>query len=243
MAFGTVTEYLMHDQPGKDETGLRKMLVMTFKGDNGLTWVICEYNQCYNAKPESSTTYQQHWRFFITKRKDPTCPRVKFREDLVAQLSKWRSEGDKLIVCLDTNKHIYQKALGRSLTDIDGLSMKEVVGDFTGKAIGSTFFGGSKPIDGVWDTSDIMICNAAIMPAGFGIGDHRLFVIDMASKDIIGETPWKVIRPASRRLNTKLPCVAAEYSRLLEGMIIKHRLIERVGKAHVSSRSRRSFTR
>jgi hypothetical protein len=121
--------------------------------------------------------------------------------------------------------------------------MKEVVGDFTGKAIGSTFFGGLKPIDGVWATPDIMICNAAIMPAGFGIGDHRLFVIDMASKDIIDETPPKVIRPASRRLNTKLPCVAAEYSRLLEGMIIKHCLVERVGKAHVSSRSRRSFTR
>ena len=166
-----------------------------------------------------------------------------FWEALVAQLSKWRSEGDKLIVCLDTNEHIYRKALGRSLIEIDGLSMKEVAGDFTGKAIGSTFFGGLKPIDGVWATPDIMICNAAIMPAGFGIGDHRLFVIDMASKDIIDETPPKVIRPASRRLNTKLPCVAAEYSRLLEGMIIKHRLIERVGKAHVSSRSRRSFTR
>jgi hypothetical protein len=67
----------------------------------------------------------------------------------VAQLSKWRSEGDKLIVCLDTSEHIYQKALGKSLTDIDRLSMKEVVGDFTSKAIGSTFFGGSKPIDGV----------------------------------------------------------------------------------------------
>ncbi len=95
MAFGTVTEYLMHDQPGKDETGLGRWLVMTFKGDNCLTWVVCGYNPCYNAKPESSTTYQQHRRFFIMKRKDPTCPRVKFWEDLVAQLSKWRSEGDK----------------------------------------------------------------------------------------------------------------------------------------------------
>jgi hypothetical protein len=158
-------------------------------------------------------------------------------------LSKWRSEGDKLIVCLDTNEHIYRKVLGRSLTDIDGLSMKEVVGNFTGKAIGSKIFWGSKPIDGVWATSDITICNAAIMQAGFGIRDHRLFVIDMASKDIISDSPSKGIRPASRRLNTKLPHVAAEYSRLLEGMIIEHRLIERVGKAHVSSRLSQSFTR
>jgi hypothetical protein len=64
------------------------------------------------------------------------------------------------------------------LTDIEGLAMKEVVGDFTGTAIGSTFFRGSKPIDGVWATSDITVSNAAIMPAGYGIGDYRLFVID-----------------------------------------------------------------
>ncbi len=49
-------------------------------------------------------------------------------------------EGDRLIVCLDTNEHIYQKLLERALTDIKGLAMKEVVGDFTGKPIGATYF-------------------------------------------------------------------------------------------------------
>ncbi len=64
-----------------------------------------------------------------------------------------------------------------------------------------------------------------------------------ALKDIIGTNPPKIIFPASRRLNTKLPCIAAEYSRLLEEKTIKQCLIERVRKAHVSSRSRRSFTK
>ncbi len=118
-------------------------------------------------------------------------------------------------MCLDTNEHIYRKAIGKSLTDIEGLVMKEVVGKFTGKATGTTFFWGSKPINGVWATSDITVCNAAIMPAGYGIGGHRLFIINFASKDIIGTNPQKIIRLASRRLNTKLPCVAAEYSRYL----------------------------
>ncbi len=146
-------------------------------------------------------------------------------------------------MCLNTNKHIYRKAMGKSLTNIEGLAMKEVVGEFTGKKIGTMFFGGSKPIDGVWAASDITVCNAAIMPAGYGIGDHRLFVIDFASKDDVGTSPPKIVRPASRRLNTKLPRVAADYSRLLEEKIIEHQLIECVGIAHVSSRSRRSFAR
>ncbi len=98
-----------------------------------------------------------------------------------------------MIVCLDANEDIYKKSLGKSLTDIDKLAMKEVVGEFTGTLVGATFFRGSKPIDGVWATLDITVCNASIMPAGYGIGDHRLFVIDFASSDIIGNTAPKFV--------------------------------------------------
>ena len=61
--------------------------------------------------------------------------------------------------------------------------MREVVGDFTHQPVGSTFFQGSKPTDGVWATSDISVCNTAIMPASYGTGDHHLFVIDFAAAD------------------------------------------------------------
>ena len=118
--------------------------------------------------------------------------------------------GCRLIVFLDANKDIYKKSLGKSLTDIDGLAMKEVVGEFTRTPVGTTFFQGSKPIDGVWVTADIRVCNASIMRVGYGIGDHRLFVINFASSDIIGNTAPKVIRAASQRLNTKIPRAAAE---------------------------------
>ena len=60
MAFGPITEYLMSDEPGKDESGLGRWAIMTFKGDVGRTRVVCGYNPCYNARPDSSTTYQQH---------------------------------------------------------------------------------------------------------------------------------------------------------------------------------------
>ncbi len=58
----------------------------------------------------------------------------------MAQLKKWRDEGDRIIVCLDANENIYRKSIGRSLTDVEGLNMSEVVGDFTGKKLGPTFF-------------------------------------------------------------------------------------------------------
>jgi hypothetical protein len=117
--------------------------------------------------------YQQHRRFFITQRKDLTCLRTKFREDLFAQLTRWQKDGDCLTVCLIANKHIYKKSISKALTDIKGLAMKEVVGEFTRTPIGSTFFLGSKSINSVWATSDNAVCNAAIMPAGYGIDNHQ----------------------------------------------------------------------
>ncbi len=121
--------------------------------------------------------------------------------------------------------------------------MKEVVGEFTQNPVGTTYFRGSKPIDGIWATSDIMVCNASIMPAGYGVGNHRMFVIDFASGDIVGNTPPKIVRPASQRLNTKIPRAASEYAKLLEEKIIQHRLIERVGKVYSRSRSKQSLTK
>ena len=56
------------------------------------------------CKKGSSTTYQHHTR------NDLTCPRKKFKEDLVAQLKQWRAEGDRLILAKDANKHIFNKS-------------------------------------------------------------------------------------------------------------------------------------
>jgi hypothetical protein len=140
-----------------------------------------------------------------------------------------------LIVCLDANEHIHKKSIGKALTDIDCLAMREVVGDFTHQPVGPR---GSKPINGVWATSDILVCNAAIMPAGYQIGDHHLFVINLTATDMIGISRQKVARPTSRQLNTKIPRVAAAYAKILEGKVLSHQLIERMGAAYWKSKSR-----
>ncbi len=118
------------------------------------------------------------------------------------------------------------------LTDEGGLGMKEVVGAYTGKKIGPMYFQGKLPIDGIWATHDVIISNACIMPAGCGIGDHCLFVIDIHTSLLIGTGPPTVQKVASRRLNTCLPHVATKYSKNLTENIRKHCLIEKLGKAH-----------
>jgi hypothetical protein len=130
------------------------------------------------------------------------------------------------------NDHIYRGIIGRALVNVEGLGMKEVVKDFTGEELGPTYFRGSTPIDGVWATPDLQIANACLMPAGYGIGDHRLFIVDIVSLSLIGGNPPRILRPTARRLNTRLPKVSERYATLYESNVIKHQLIERLAEAH-----------
>ena len=136
-------------------------------------------------------------------------------------------------MCLDANENICKKAIGKALTSVDGLAMKEVVRNFTGIPVGPTYFRGSKPIDAVWAAANLDIVGACIMmPAGFGIGDHRLFVIDFLARLVVGSSPKKIVPPQACQLNCKLPLVVQRYNTRLEQKIWKHRLIERIRQVH-----------
>ncbi len=178
LLFGHLTEQLDHNESGKDVSGLGRWSVMTPQGNRVRTRVVCVYNPCGSGKLNSGTTYQQQRRYFITRKKDLTCPRKRLHDDLMRQLNKWQQEGDRLIVCMDANEDTYRKLIGKSLTKKDGLNMSEVVGNFTGKKISPMFFWGSKPINGIWTTPDVVITHACVMPVGYGVGNHHLFVVD-----------------------------------------------------------------
>ena len=146
-------------------------------------------------------------------------------------MKKWRTDGKQLILCLDANENIYQGELGRRLTELDGLGMKEVVGEFTARQLGATYFRGSEPIDGVWATGDITVTNTCVMPVGFGVCDHRLFVVDFATTTLVGSGFTAVVRSALRCLDTRIYGCPDRYNRSLCKNILRHRLLERIVEA------------
>lgn len=243
LLFGPLIQQYDFEASGKDGSGLGRWVMMVFRGENGLTTrILVAYNPCFNRNSNSRCSYQQHRRYFIEKEKDTTCPRKRFKQDLVTLLKTWRAEGDRLFVCMDANENIYKKEIGTLLTDPTGLNMTEVVGAYTGKKIGATFFRGSSPIDGAWATNDLSIVGACVMPVGFGVGDHRVFVIDVRMSSMIGAAPPKIIRPVARRLNNKLPRVMDRYNDLLETQYIVHKMNTRLAKTVESSTSQEDLT-
>ena len=244
LLFGSLIDQYNFEDSGKDGTGLGRWVVMTFQGsENIVTRIVCGYNPCRSPKKAKRSTYQQHRRYFTTVESDQTCPRKRFREDFIKQLEQWREAGDRLIVCMDANENIYRKQIGKILTNEEGLAMKEVVGEFTGQKLGATFFRGTEPIDGIWATSDVVVTNACVMPAGYGVGDHRLFIVDFLTSSLIGASPPRIVRAAARRLNTKIPGTAGRYSDKVEQQTLQHRVIERVGNAHETSRTKEEVKR
>ncbi len=77
-------------------------------------------------------TYQQQWRYYITKRKDLSCPWKIFRRDLIKQLKSWREAGNKIILFMDHNEHATNGPLGKELSDKNGLDLREAIIQHTG---------------------------------------------------------------------------------------------------------------
>jgi hypothetical protein len=75
------------------------------------------------------------------------------------------------------------------------------------------------------------------MPVGYGVGDHRLFVVDFATALLVGTgCSQQIIRPALRRLNTWIAGCALRYNKAFQRNILRHRLLERMVKVATSKK-------
>jgi hypothetical protein len=143
-------------------------------------------------------------------------------------MKQWQAAGERLVLCLDANENIYRAELGQQLTDLHGLGIRRVLRDLTGKQLSATFFRGSERIDVIWVTSNLKVAHACVMPVGYGVGDHCLFVVDFSTASMIGTCPPKIVHPALRRLNTKIPGCALWYNQALQKNILHRQLLERM---------------
>ena len=54
------------------------------------------------------------------------------------------------------------------------------------------------------------VVGVCVMPAGYGVGDHRVFVVDFLTLSLVGSTPPKIVRSQARKPNTIIPGVATK---------------------------------
>jgi hypothetical protein len=192
ICFGKFARYIK--KTGRDNNGLRRWSWVLFGGTKEHNmWVITAYNPCRNKNVNLGTTNQQQQQYFITKKKDLTCSLVLFCIHLVKQIKQWCAAGDRIILFMDHNEHMINGLLGKALADKEGLDLWEAIVQHTVASPGGTFFRGSKPTNGLWISSNLDISNACIMPFGYGIGNHRTFILNILIESLVGVNPVKIV--------------------------------------------------
>jgi hypothetical protein len=207
------------------------------------TQIITAYYPCRNKNINSGTSYQQQRWYFVTKKKDLTCPLILFCKHLIKELKQWQVMGDRIVLFMDYNEQVTDGKLGQALGDREGPGLVEAALSHTGTSPGATLFWGLHPIDGLWVSKDLDISNVCVMPFGFGVGNHRAFIIDISLELLVGVNLIKVIRPASRQLNSRILGCAKAYIASLESNIKRHKLLKRLHDAHTGGYTQRETAR
>ncbi len=164
-------------------------------------------------------------------KKDLTCPLILFCKHLIKHIKQWRASGERIVLFMDHNEHVIKGPLGKALPNKDGPDLSKAIMLHMGASPGATFFRGSQPIDCLWVSNDLDISNACVMLFGFGVGNHRAFILGIPLELLVGVNPVKIIRPVSRCLNSRLPKCGQAYIDSLEANIIQHRLLERLSSS------------
>jgi hypothetical protein len=115
--------------------------------------------------------------------------------------------------------------------------LQEAILHHMGTSPGAKFFRGSKPIDGLWVSSNLDVSNACMTPFGYGIGNHCAFILDIPIESLVGVDPVKIVQPAGRQLNSRLPGCSQLYIDSLEGNITQHCLLEQLFEVHTGNYS------
>ncbi len=82
-----------------------------------------------------------------------------------------------------------------------------------------------------------------MIPFGYGVGDHRAFILDVSIESLIEVDPIKIVRLVCRRLNSRLPRCNKSYIDSFEANIIKHCLLKQLFDAHAGAYSDKEWAR
>ena len=227
MALGRLTEVII--DLGTDTSGLGRWSWIRV-GTNGVTTrIVTAYMPC---KPRNNsagkTVWDQHRRFFHSKG-DFRRPSDICLHDLLSFLRDCRSLGDEIVLCIDANENIYT---GRLATELQRapLNMCCLVKSATGSAIPPTHQRGSQPIDCIAGTPGIIADYGMVYPFYYGVGDHRILVVELSSSSLFGHDFPSITKQESRLINSKIPRCRRMFNSSLTKLCGLHKMSEKLEK-------------
>ena len=219
-----IRQYISHTE--RDVRDLGRWNSWVIQSDpSHRTRLVVAYQVGQARQKGIQTIYQQHARY-MTRHNLPGSPRSLFQEDIVAAITKWIANGDRIILFIDMNEHVLTGVLPRKLLS---LGLQEATHAHWGETEPHTYvYGDSRPIDGVYHTSDLTITLLAQLSFHEGVGDHRTVLVDISTSSAIGKFERRVIPPKARRLVAKNDASVKAYLRFVTKECQKHKIQRRL---------------
>ena len=127
----------------------------------------------------------------------------------------------------DFNENVYSGAILTALAGED-LRMTELCYQTTRKHLPPTHRRGSTPIDAVFGTTGLVCSAALLLPFNEGVGDHRVFIVDITSESILGDVFPRVIPPSRRLLNCKSDKIKNSYIAVPNQLLNRHLIFQKL---------------
>eukprot|EP00956_Cyclotella_meneghiniana_P023577 scaffold46160_cov42-Cyclotella_meneghiniana.AAC.2 len=134
------------------------------------------------------------------------------------------------------NSDVYDGILATELQR-DEIRMADVCEAVLGHRSPNSHASGSLPITGLFATSDLVSQHVFQSAHGFGLGDHRVFVVDINLTQLLGSEYSQLVRLPGRKLQAKRYRVRKAHNKSLRDNIRRHKLIEKYHELYQSHES------
>ncbi len=178
-----------------------------------ITRIVVAQRPCAAKVKGLKTVYQQQLRYIQAKGLHIT-PLELFDKDLTKQLSKWCVAEEIMVLLMDVNKHPMEGKFSRKLAEMN-LDMHEFSHKCWGPTQPYTHINGTQPIDGGYISSEIEVLNLAMLNFTDSPGNHRLLILDVSTRSLLGKFWHKVCRLVSRRIVTSQQLLVDRYNKIV----------------------------
>ena len=212
---------------GSDKTGLGRWSWVSLSGGSTTTRIISAYfPRRPNRNSKGRTVWEQHSRYFEGKG-DMRYPSTIFIEDLLGLIKPWTTSGDHVILAMDANQDVYSGKLSQELAT-EPINMTCLMQQAMGEKVPNSHFSGKGQISTVFGSPGVATGNGMCYPHWYGVGDHRVMVLEIAALNAFEGSYPTISTPTARILSCRTKRHKVKYCKRLQQLVVEHQMDTRL---------------
>lgn len=191
---------------GSDASGLGQWSWIKLGQGEQVTRIIRAYLPWKPGKNVRGRTVWEQQSHYFEARGDLRYSSTIFTEDLLFLLQGWIRKGEHVLLAMDANQDVYTGLLAKRLQE-PPYHMNCMMEDAMGEKVPNSHFSGSRQISTTFGTPAVITGHGMCYPHRFGIGDHRVMVLEISTKAAFNGNYLAIASPSARSFNYKIACI------------------------------------